>query len=103
MLDAKIISEYTKCTIMDMSNKVLEHIARKYENVREGVKSVMGGKVLDYEAKRIKNEGIVEGIIETGFDFGLSKKEILDKLQSKLDISLQTAQEYLQKYEKQTI
>lgn len=64
LLNAGEINEYTKCTIIDMSNKVLEHIARKYKNVREGVKSVMGGKVLDYEAKRIKNEGRLEGKFE---------------------------------------
>lgn len=64
LLRAGEINEYTKCTIIDMSNKVLEHIARKYKNVREGVKSVMGGKVLDYEAKRIKNEGRLEGKFE---------------------------------------
>lgn len=97
---------------MDMSNKVLVHIARKYENVMEGVKQVMGGRVLDYEAKRIKNEGIKEGIkegivegkaagiVETGVDVGLSDKEILDKLQIKLNISLQMAQEYFSKYGK---
>ena len=60
LLNAGEISEYTKCTIMDMSNKVLVHIARKYENVMEGVKQVMGGKVLDYEAKRIKNGAVSE-------------------------------------------
>lgn len=64
LLDAGKISEYIKCTIIDMSNKVLGHIAQKYENVKEGVKSVMGGKVLDYEAKRIKNEGKLEGRLE---------------------------------------
>ena len=68
MLDDGDISEYTKCTLIDMSNKVLEHIARKYENVREGVKSVMGGKILDYEAKRIKNEGKIEGKREGEFE-----------------------------------
>jgi len=36
---------------------MVEHIARNYESVRKGVKSVMGEKVLNYEAKRIKNEG----------------------------------------------
>ncbi|MCM1258464.1 MAG: hypothetical protein NC307_11500 [Roseburia sp.] len=56
-----IISEYTKCTIMDMSGRVLEHIASSYEAVREGVKSVMGGKILEYEAKTIRNEGLFEG------------------------------------------
>ncbi len=55
------ISEYTKCTIIDMSGKVLEHIAGKYEAVRRGVKSVMGGKVLEYEAKTILREGRLEG------------------------------------------
>ncbi len=31
-----------------MSNKVLEHIAVNYNSVREKVKTVMGGKVLEY-------------------------------------------------------
>lgn len=103
LLNAGELSEYTKCTILDMSDKVLKHIARKYENVREGVKDVMGGRVLDYEAKRIKNEGRAEGIIETGIDFGLSDNEILEKLQIKLNISLQMAQEYFLKYGKKTV
>lgn len=55
------IDEYTKCTLIDMSNKVLEHIAEKFEAVKKGVKDVMGGKILDYEAKTIKNEGRKEG------------------------------------------
>lgn len=70
LLNIKKINEYTKCTIIDMSNKVLEHIAEKYENIRKGVKSVMGGKVLEYEAKAIKNEGIREGLQE-GLQEGL--------------------------------
>ena len=47
-----------------MVGKVLEHTAEKYENVKKGVKSVMGGKVLEYEAKTIRNEGIKEGLKE---------------------------------------
>ena len=64
MLGAGRIDEYTKCTIVDMSNKVLEHIAQKYSNIREGVKAVMGGKILEYEAKSIKREGRQEGRLE---------------------------------------
>lgn len=52
-----------------MSSKVLEHIAAKYKNVREGVKSVMNGKVLDYEAKRIRKEGLDEGKFAILFKF----------------------------------
>lgn len=58
------ISEYVKCTITDMSDKVLEHIAAKYDAVRKGVRAVMGGRVLEYEAKTIKREGIAEGRAE---------------------------------------
>ena len=55
-----------------MSNKVLEHIAQKYDSVRKGVKAVMGGRVLEYEAKTIKNEGIKEGM-EKGIEKGIEK------------------------------
>lgn len=39
-----------------------------------------------------------EGIVETGMDLGLSDKEILNRLQIKLNISLHVAQEYFSKY-----
>ena len=64
LAESREISEYVKCTIMDMTDKVPEHIAAKYRAVREGVKAVMGGKVLEYEAKTIKREGIAQGRAE---------------------------------------
>ena len=76
LLKQKAISEYTRCTIIDMSNKVLEHIAVKYNSVKEGVKAVMGGKVLEYEAKTIKREGIKEGI-QKGIQEGENKLSTL--------------------------
>ena len=51
LLENGSISAYTRKIIMEMSDKVLVNIAQKYEHVREGVKSVMGGKVLEHEAK----------------------------------------------------
>ena len=48
MAECGEISEYVKCTITDMSEKVLEHIAAKYNTVRKGVKAIIGGKVLEY-------------------------------------------------------
>lgn len=87
LLDENKISEYIKCTVMDMTNKVIEHIAGKYEHIREGVKSIMGGKVLEYEAKTIRNEGIREGIregkLELLFDL------VRDNLLSVKDAALQ--------------
>ncbi len=43
------------------------------------------------------------GIIETGLDFELSENDILVRLQEKLDISLQKAQEYLNLFKKQRV
>ena len=48
-------------------------------------------------------KGKAEGIIEMGFEVGLSEVEILERLQNKLNISLQMAQEYLLRFGKQTV
>ena len=56
-------------------------LMRDQENIEKGLK-----------------KGKAEGIIELGLDFGLSENEILDRLQVKLGISLQEAQEYLLDY-----
>lgn len=45
--------------------------------------------------------GEVKGIIEMGHDFGLSEEDILARLQKKLNVSLQKAQEYISAYKKQ--
>ena len=50
-----------------------------------------------------KTEGKAEGIIETGLDCGLSEDEILRRLQNKLNLSLQKAQEYFEMFDKQTV
>ena len=62
--EAGTLDSYTKAAIIAMIRKVVEHIAKKYPTVQEGVNAVMGGKVLDYEAKRIKQSGIEEGRLE---------------------------------------
>lgn len=92
------INEYTKCTIHDMSNKVLEHIAVKYDSVKKGVQSVMGGKILDYEAKTIRREGMEKGInalVSTLKDMNVPIQTILEKLQEKFNLSLESAKKYI--------
>lgn len=56
-----VLLEYTKAALLDMTKKVLEHITRRHAKIREGVKSVMGGKVLDYPAKTFYNKGLAKG------------------------------------------
>lgn len=48
-------------------------------------------------------KGKAEGIIETGLEFGLSEEDILMRLQKKLNISLQEAQEYMDKFARQAV
>ena len=59
--DEELISAYYWRVIMDMSKKVLENIARKYDNVKEGVENIMGGHVLEHEGKKIYNAGMEAG------------------------------------------
>ncbi|MDE7308943.1 MAG: hypothetical protein K2N61_09855 [Lachnospiraceae bacterium] len=110
LLNQRTISEYTRCTIIDMSNKVLEHIAIKYNSVREGVKAIMGGKILEYEAKTIKKEGIEQGI-EQGIEWGIQQgiqgtvsilknlgvptQTILVKIQEQYNLSPEASKKYL--------
>ena len=78
----------------------------------------MGGKILDYEAKRIKNEGINEGF-NKGFnkginegrsegrsegisgavdmlrDMGLDDRSIIDKIREKYELSQKEAEGYV--------
>ena len=50
-----------------------------------------------------RKEGEAKAIIELGFEFGLSKEEILDRLQKKLNISLQKAQEYFSMFARKKV
>ena len=65
-LDAQIkkgqLNTFQKTAIIDMSKKVIRNLAAGYDEVVEGVNSIMGGEVLDYEAKDILNKGISQGI-----------------------------------------
>ena len=87
---------------MDMSERVLENIARSYENIRKGVGTVMGGKILDYEAKRIRNEGInegrsegISGTVDILRDIGLDDKSIITKIMEKYNLSQKEAEGYV--------
>ena len=87
------IDEYTRITIIDMSKKVLEHLAKKYSNVKERVGAIMGGKILDYEAKDILNTGRAEGRAEhltnqvkKKLEKNMSVNEIAETLEEDVDV-----------------
>ncbi len=57
-----LLTELNKHMIISMSKKVLNQISQKHKNIQKGLGDVMGGKVLDYEAKDIYRSGIAEGV-----------------------------------------
>ena len=63
--EAGQLTSYSKVLIVDMIYKVMENLAVRYPIVQKGVRAVMGGKVLDHEAKRIKQSGVEEGSLDT--------------------------------------
>lgn len=50
------LSEFEKSAVKAMCEKVAHALSANYNNVKKGVDIVMGGKILDYEAKRIRNK-----------------------------------------------
>ena len=83
------IDERTRHTIIDMSNKVLENIAQRYDNVKKGVHDVMGGQVLEYETKTIFNEGRTsekKALTRRLYKRHMPLEEIVDIIEENLDV-----------------
>lgn len=58
--DQGTIGTFEKRTIIELSRDVIKEIAQKYENVQKGVGGIMGGALIETEARRILNKGIDE-------------------------------------------
>ncbi|MCD8019858.1 MAG: hypothetical protein LUF92_09855, partial [Clostridiales bacterium] len=61
LTEQKILDLFYYKTILDMSTKVIENLAAGYDNILKGVKGIMGGTILEYEAGTIYGEGVVAG------------------------------------------
>ncbi len=60
-----VIGAFDKRTIIELSGDVIKEIAQKYEKVQKGVGDIMGGALIETEARRILNKGISETKRET--------------------------------------
>lgn len=69
-----VINELIRQAIINMSQKVILHISKQYSNVTERLGRIMGGQILEYEAKDIFRRGIAEGM-EKG-----SKQRLIDMI-----------------------
>ena len=60
-----VIGAFDKRTLIELSGNVIKEIAQKYENVQKGVGDIMGGALIETEARTILNQGKTQGISET--------------------------------------
>ena len=56
----RIIGAFDKRTIIELSNDVVKEIAQKYKNVQKGIGDIMGGALIETEARKLKNEAAKE-------------------------------------------
>jgi hypothetical protein len=102
---AKELSDDEIVDLMGFVNTIITHITNGNQNERKLV-NVMGGTVIETESEKLirkgkmagKSEGTAQTIIEMGQEFGLDNADILERLQKKLNLSVETATAYLQKY-----
>ncbi len=92
-LDACVVAGelnvYEKNTIVAMMKKVKKHLLAKYSKLEEGLGVIMGGKVLDYEAKDIK-KGEARDNAKELFRNGVSYEIVRASIKILSDEELQT-------------
>ena len=105
-----------------MTQKVIYNLTQKYQRVREELCEIMGGQILDYEAKDILRAGERRGekrgriigekagriigektgkimeFISIRSEDGWSRDMIIDTLISRYGIKIEEANDYYQKY-----
>ena len=61
LVQERKMTELENRIIVELSKKVIDNIAKKYKKITKGVDKVMGGKVIETEAKKMYNRGIKIG------------------------------------------
>ena len=54
------LGAFDKRTIIELSRDVIKAIAQKYENIEKGVSDIMGGALIETDARKIKDEAAKE-------------------------------------------
>ena len=58
LVEKRKLSDFDRTTLLETTDDVIREIAKKYQNVVKGMGEVMGGTLLETNARRIKDEGI---------------------------------------------
>lgn len=66
------LTDFDRTTLLETAKNVIDEIAKKYQNVVKGMDDIMGGALLETNARKIRNEGIAEGFAEKGIKIFLN-------------------------------
>ena len=90
-----IIGAFDKRTIIELSSDVIKEITHKYENVKKGVGDIMGGALIETEARIILNQGISQGISQ-GKMLGMDEanKKTADRMLKSGKFTIEEVAEY---------
>jgi len=78
--DQGAIGTFEKRTIIELSRDVIKEIAQKYENVQKGVGGIMGGALIETEARKLRDEGRQEGMVYAYYEMNMDTNEIASKV-----------------------
>ncbi len=82
--DQGAIGTFEKRTIIELYRDVIKEIAQKYENIQKGVGGIMGGALIETEARMLrdegKREGRQEGMVYAYYEMNMDTNEIASKV-----------------------
>ena len=75
------LTEFSYLEIRDMTNRVIQNLAKNYESIRKGLGDIMGGKVIETEISKIRRKAREEeaiAIVENMLRKGKTPEEIAE-------------------------
>lgn len=82
--DQGAIGTFEKRTIIELYRDVIKEIAQKYENIQKGVGGIMGGALIETEARMLRDEGRregrQEGMVYAYYEMNMDTNEIASKV-----------------------
>lgn len=91
-----IIGTFDKRTIIELSRDVIKEIAQKYENVQKGVGGIMGGALIETEARRILNKGKDEARKKTALVLLEMGKLTIEEISAASELSIAEVEQLAQ-------
>lgn len=89
----EIIGAFDKRTIIELSDDVIKEITKKYENIQKGIGNIMGGALIETDARKLKNEAQKETRRETAISLLNMGKLTIDEIATCSGLSVAEVQQ----------